>query len=198
MGENPYGIFTKYLYTLIRGRNGVLIPGLSLFAGPSFRDETVADPGFRLDVLLASFCLEFLAQLAYEDAQIFGLVCGLGSPDRGEQGAVGHNFSRMASQVEEQVEFFWGEMDGLAEDGDAVSVRIDYEVARLHRGRGAFGSAAQVGADPCKQFLDAEGLGDVVVCARVEGFDLGALVVPHGENEHRCRGMGSNGAVRTS
>jgi len=46
------------------------------------------------------------------------------------------------------------------------------------RGRGAGGHG------PWQQFLDAEGLGDVVVGAGVEGFDLGALVIAHGENEH--------------
>jgi len=55
-------------------------------------------------------------------------------------------------------------------------------------------SGAQVGTDPGQQFLDAEGLGDVVVGAGVEGFDLGALVIAHGENEHGGGGMGADGA----
>jgi len=40
----------------------------------SLRDEAIADPGFGLDVLLAGLDFEFLAQLADEDAQVFGLM----------------------------------------------------------------------------------------------------------------------------
>jgi hypothetical protein len=61
------------------------------------------------------------------------------------------------------------------------AVRVHHEVAGLNCGRGALGGAAQVGADPGQQLLDAEGLGDVVVGAGVEGFHLGALVVADGE-----------------
>src|ERR1039458_7399488 len=83
-----------------------------LVAAPALGDEAVADPGFGLDVLFAGFGLELLAQLADKDAQILRLVGRLRSPNRGEQRAMGHDLSRVAGQVEEQVEFLGGEVDG--------------------------------------------------------------------------------------
>ena len=148
MAEKPYGIFTKSLYIRICPEIGHRFRGLRFISTESFSDETVADPWFGLDVLLAGFGLELFAQLAYEDAEIFRLMGRLGSPDRSEQGAMGDDFSGMAGQVEEEVEFLGSEMDGLAEHGDGVGVRVHYEVAGLNCGSGAFGCAAQVGADP--------------------------------------------------
>ena len=54
-----------------------------------------------------------------------------------------------------------------------VGADVDDEVAGLDGRGGALGGAAQVGADAGQQFLNAEGLGDVVVGAGVERFDLG-------------------------
>ena len=58
--------------------------GLFLVSAPTFRDEAVTDPGLSLYVLLAGLGFEFFAQLADEDAQIFGLVGRLRSPNRSE------------------------------------------------------------------------------------------------------------------
>ena len=74
---------------------------------------------------------------------------------------------------------------GFAEHGDAVVGDVDDEVAGLDGRGGALGSAAQMGADAGQQLLNAEGLGDVVVGAGVEGLNLGALVVADGENQDR-------------
>jgi hypothetical protein len=66
-------------------------------SGPAFRDEAVADPGLSLDVLLSGFAFELFAQLAYKDAQVFGLVGRLRSPDGREQGAMSDHFAGVAS-----------------------------------------------------------------------------------------------------
>ena len=128
MAEKPHGIFTKSLYIRICPEIGHRFRGLRFISTESFSDETVADPWFGLDVLLAGFGLELFAQLADEDTQVFGLVCGLGSPDRGKQGAVGDDFAGMTGKMEEEVELLGCEMDGLAEDGDGVGGRIHHEV----------------------------------------------------------------------
>ena len=52
-----------------------------------------------------------------------------------------------------------------------------------------------MGADTGQQLLNPEGFGHVVVGACVQGFNLGALVVAHGENQHRNRGLGADGAA---
>ncbi len=73
--------------------------------------------------------------------------------------------------------------------------RIHHEVAGLDGRRGPLRGAAQMGADAGQQFLNAEGLGDVVVGAGVEGLDLGALVVAHGEDQHRSGELSADGAA---
>src|SRR5262249_45977732 len=64
-----------------RNRQGVGKESLGLAAGPAFGHKAVAHPRFRLDVLAAGFVLKFLAQLPHENAEIFRLICRLGSPD---------------------------------------------------------------------------------------------------------------------
>src|ERR1035438_3131524 len=91
-----------------------------LVAAPALGDEAVAHPGLGLNVLFAGFGIEFLAQLADKDAQVLRLVSRLRSPDGGEQGAMGHDLSRVAGQVEQQVELLGGEMDGFADRKSVV------------------------------------------------------------------------------
>jgi hypothetical protein len=52
-----------------------------------------------------------------------------------------------------------------------------------------------VGADAGEQFLDAEGLGDVVVGASVEGLDLALLVLANRQNDDRSLMTGADGAA---
>ena len=121
----------------------------------------------------------FLRQLAYEDAEVFGLVGRLRAPHRGEQGAVGDHLAGMAGQVRKQIEFLGREVDCFAEHGDTVVGNVDDEVAGLDgRGR-ALGSTPQMSAHARQQFLNAEGLCDVVVGAGIERFNLGTLVLAH-------------------
>jgi len=162
---------------------------------PAFGDEAVADPGFGLDVLFAGFGFEFFAELSDEDAEVFGLVYGVSAPDGGEQGAMGDDLAVVAGQVGDELEFFGGEVDGASLDGDGVGDGVDEEVSGLNGAGGALRGAAEVGADAGEEFVVAEGLGDVVVGASVEGFDLGALVVADGEYEDGGGGGGADGAA---
>jgi hypothetical protein len=45
-----------------------------------------------------------------------------------------------------------------------------------------------------EEFLNAEGLGDVVIRTGIEGFDLGALVVADGEDDDGRGEADTNGA----
>ena len=64
-------------------------------------------------------------------------------------------------------------------------VEVDAEIADLDRGLTARQGPAKGGAQPCKELVDAERLGDVVVGARVERSDLLALLADGRENEDR-------------
>src|SRR5580704_6912860 len=101
---------------------------------------------------------------------------------------MGNDLSRMSGQMDEQVKLLRGEVDWAPENADQVSVGIDDEIASLEGSSRAFRRAAQVGAHSGQQFLDAEGLGDVVVSAGVQCLDLGALMVTDGENQDGSAG----------
>ena len=75
--------------------------------------ETIPDPRIRHNIAWGiRRSLEFLAELGDEHAEILDLFRALSSPDRGEQCAMRHDFPGVANQVEQQVKFFWREMDG--------------------------------------------------------------------------------------
>ncbi len=168
---------------------------LVFLAGPAFGDETIADPRFGLYVLAAGFVFQFFAELSDEDAEVFGLMRGLSAPDGSEQGAVRHDLARMPGEVEHQVELFGREVNRLALHGDSVRGCIHDEVAGLDGGGGAFGCTAKMGAHAGQQFLNAEGLGDVVIGAGVEGLNLGSFVVTNRKHEYRRRSHGAYGAA---
>ena len=141
--------------------------------------------------------LKFLAQLGDEDAKVFGLLRELRTPDVSEQDAVGKDLACIAGKKEEKIEFFGREVDGAGGDGDGVGGGIDEKIADLDRSiAGALRSAAEMGADAREELLDAEGLGDVVVGAGVEGFHLGVLLIAHGKDEDRGAGFAANGATK--
>lgn len=140
--------------------------------------------------------LEFFAELSDKDAEVFGLLGGLRAPDGGEQGAMGEDLAGVAGEEEQEVKFLGGEVDGAAAYGDRMRGGIDEEVADFDgRIAGALGGAAQMGADAGKEFLDAEGFGDVVVGAGIEGFDFGVLLIANGENEDGGAAGAADGAA---
>ena len=145
---------------------------LLFFAGEAVGDEAVAYPGFGLDVLAAGFGFELFAELADEDAQILGLMRGLGTPYGGEQGAVGDDLAGVTREMKQEFKLFGREVQRLTGDFDAVGCCINHEVADGDGGLGALGSAAEVCANAGEQFLDAEWLGDIVIGAGVEGLNF--------------------------
>ena len=113
----------------------------------AFGDETVADPGLGLDVLLAGFGFEFFAQLADKDAQIFGLVGRLCSPDTAVSRARWvMTFPAWRARWRSRSNSLGVRWMGLPETVMVVGIGIDDEVAGLDGGGGALGGAAEMGA----------------------------------------------------
>ncbi len=83
------------------------------FVVEALGDEAIANPRLGLDVLLAGFGFELLAQLADKDAKVLWLVRRLRSPDRGQQGAMRNHLAGMSRQVKQQIEFLGRQVDGL-------------------------------------------------------------------------------------
>jgi hypothetical protein len=87
-------------------------------------------------------------------------------------------------------------VDGTAGDGDGVRARIDEKIADFDGGvTGTLRSTAEMSADTGEEFLNAEGFGDVVVGARIEGFYFGVLLIANGEDEDGGVGFAADGAA---
>lgn len=90
-------------------------------------------------------------------------------------------------QDPEQVELLGRELELLVAHPGAV--RLDVDPYAVGRGGddGLAGAAPEQGPDPGEELGEAEGLGDVVVGARVEPDDGVDLVRPRGEDQDRDR-----------
>jgi hypothetical protein len=89
-------------------------------------------------------------------------------------------------EVAQQPELGRGQLDGTASPPDLVGVLVERQVRepqdRLGRDRAG---AAQHGADPGRELLQSERLGDVVVAADGEAGDLVLRGVLRGQEDHR-------------
>ncbi len=94
---------------------------------------------------------------------------------------MGKNFSGIADEVHEQIEFFRRQSQPFALLTRGVCFQIDHEVSRLQNLRLGFGSrfAAQGGANACQQLVHAKRLGDIVVGAGIECVNFGFFFASH-------------------
>src|SRR5271168_1326857 len=95
------------------------------------------------------------------------------------------DLSGVLRQTDKKVELLWRQVGVLAAYYDTMLRNIDKEVARvddLRTLRAGDRAAAQLCADAGLQLLNAEGLGDVVVGACVEGFHLHEVLVADRED----------------
>ena len=167
--------------------------------GSAFGEEAVADPWVSLDVFPGRVALEFFAELADEDAEVFRLLGGLRAPHVGEQDAVGEDLARIAREEEQQVEFLGCEVHGTAGDGNGVRAGVDEEIADFNGGiAGPLGSAAKMSAHTREELLNAEGLGDVIVSAGVECLYFGVFLIAHGEDEDGGVRFAADGAAEVN
>src|SRR5262245_17084753 len=73
--------------------------------------KAVTDPRLGENVVrVRRIRLNFLAQLADEDAQVFGLLDVVTTPDGTQQDAMRQHFAGMAEQIHQQVVFLWCQM----------------------------------------------------------------------------------------
>ena len=127
---------------------------------------------------------DFLAELVDEDAEVFGLVAVVRTPDSLQQAAVGLGFSSVGDELPKQLEFLGRQLYGSAFYGDRAFFEIDHQIVGNEGRDGVAGAGATQGsADAGHQFLDAEGLDDVIIGAGVERLDLVAFGVAHGEHD---------------
>jgi hypothetical protein len=98
----------------------------------------------------------------------------------------GEDPARVEHEVAQQPEFGRRQLDQPPVAADLVGVLVQGEVGE---GQDGFGrdraGAAQHGADPGRQFLQAERLGHVVIPADGEPGDLVVLGVLGGQEDHR-------------
>src|SRR5579863_9204091 len=110
------------------GRIGTL---RNLFAGL----EAVSNPGFGNDVARrGGVGLEFLAELAHEDAKVFDLLGVLPAPDRRQKRAVVYNLAGAARQIDEKIELLGREADFIVTDGNLMRTGVDAEIADFDHG----------------------------------------------------------------
>jgi hypothetical protein len=114
------------------------------------------------------------------------------SPHVGQQLLLGHDLSRPAGEVGQQVELLGGELERPAVEDRRPRADVEHQAAD-HEVRGVLlpgDDPAQDGADPGVQLLRAERLHDVVVSTGVQQPHDGRVVVAGGGDDHGYVGDG--------
>jgi hypothetical protein len=118
------------------------------------------------------------------DAEVVGVLFGVGAPEFAEDLAVGDDFAAVDEEEAQEGVFLGGEVDFLASAADEAGGEVDFDIAKGDDGRFVGGAgAAKDGADAGEEFAAAEGFGEVVVGAGVEGGDFVFFAVADGEDE---------------
>jgi len=127
---------------------------------------------------------DFFAELVDYDAEIFGFVAVFGTPDGLQETTVGDGFALLSDEMLEDFEFLGREMDFGTGHGDAALFKIHGQFFGLEGRNGVGGGVpAERGANAGEEFFDAEGLGDVIIGAGVEGDDFVTFGVANGEDD---------------
>src|SRR6266446_7701821 len=150
--------------------------------------EAISHPGIGHNVARRVWRgFQFLAELPYEHAQVFDLLRALTTPDRPQQGAMRYHSAGVVSKIHEKVKLFRSEVDRAVLDKNAAGSGLDLEVARFYRSdfRLFRSRAAKISATARQEFLHAEGLGHVVIRARIQRLDLGTFLTSHREHDDR-------------
>src|ERR1700678_58079 len=98
---------------------------------------------------------------------------------------MGNHFARPPREIDEQIKFFWREMDFLPFYFDRSRIQIDGEISRHDRGRlfVCYWTSPQLRPNSCQEFVHAERLGDVIVSPRVQRFYLRTILPAHREHD---------------
>src|SRR5262252_4367092 len=129
--------------------------------------QTISHPRLGQQELgIGGIGLDLLAKLFDEDAQVFGFVAVVGSPDGLQELAMWNRAVGMKGQITEKIELLRSEPDFLFLHGYRTGLEIDDGFAELHALRSAFGrhgSAAQGRTDTGEKLRRAKRLGDEIV-----------------------------------
>src|SRR5579884_1940 len=143
----------------------------------SWRREAVSNAWLGQNQLrMRRILLDLLAQIADVNAEVLGLVSVLSPPNPSKEVLVQDDTPRVRHELVEQLVLGGTELDVSAVGYDTPLSKIDREIAqienRLELLRGRNPRAPQDGFDPSQQLLNAERLGEVVVCAELEALHL--------------------------
>src|SRR6185437_12531014 len=144
--------------------------------------QLIADPAQRLEQRFGRIGLEFGAQAAHVDVQ--QIVVRQTGPDSFRDVRAGQGAPRVLHEDFEQREFPAGEIDVLVPQLDRVTQQIHAYAAMGDHGLLYRRLAPQQGTYVGEQFIEAEGLGQVIVGAEVETLDAILHRVARAEDEH--------------
>src|SRR3990170_7494048 len=150
-------------------------------------DKPVAHPWFGDEVdRLARIGFELVADLGHEHPQVVGLDFIGGSPYLFEQLHLGYELPFVPDQQLDHSPFGRSEPNlGSIWALHGLGGEVYDEVGGRHHGLllGWWCGPAEGGSEPSEELAHTERLGDVVVCARIEGRDLVGLSFADGEDE---------------
>src|SRR5262249_13817743 len=93
--------------------------------------EPVSHPRLGEDVARRIFRFDFFSELIDKDAQVLRLLNALWPPDGLQQHAMGQHLFRMPRHINQQVEFFWGEMYLFSGYGNDSGLQVDMKITNL-------------------------------------------------------------------
>src|ERR1017187_1689003 len=139
-----------------------------LIAHLRFRAEDVAFAAAGVDQPGRASGLEFGAQALDVDIDHVGEGAEALVPDVLRDGFAAYDAVLVEQQEFKQGVFLGGHADGAAGAGDGVAGGVQSEVGRLDHQRARHAGAARKGAQAGQQFLEVEGLHQVIVGAGIE------------------------------
>src|SRR5687767_10255670 len=86
-----------------------------------------------------------------------------------------NDVATVLGEITEELHLVMRQVDGLPSCSDALRLEVDDEAANRQTVEDHM-IAAQHGANPCNQLFEVSGLCDVVVCAKIQPFDLVVLL----------------------
>lgn len=107
------------------------------------------------------------------------------------------HFAGVAREQQQQIELLRSEVNQLPAQKNRMRGDVDDKIANLDGRVGhALRSPSEVRTYPRQQFLDPEGLGYVVIRARVQSFNLRPLLVAYREHQDRCLARSAGRAAK--
>jgi len=97
------------------------------------RIEAVTDPRLRQDVTWCCVRFDLLPQVPNKHSQVFVLFYVVVAPDGGEQCAVREDLSRVFDQVNQQIKFFWCQVDFVPTYFNLARFEVNVKISNVER-----------------------------------------------------------------